>query len=163
MSELTPKGPGLAKVHLWRRPGCTSLTGPFHSLNFRPSWPSLGVAGQTASSEHLKLLFESINWHSSTNMWENWVIVCFILEHNTGRAISWHLGHGILEMLFWIMSPVSCLKGVISYKRVTDRCARRVVTKLCFALKVELLIAGEEKERKNWKVAIWKFCGRDQS
>lgn len=60
---------------------------------------------------------------------------------------SCHLGHGILEILSWIMSSASHLKGMISYNWVTDCYTHRVATELqlCFALKVEFLIAREEK------------------
>lgn len=48
------------------------------------------------------------------------------------------------------MFSVSSLKGMISYNWTTDHCACRVVTEhqLCFALKVEFLIAERKKKEE---------------
>lgn len=58
------------------------------------------------------------------------------------------------------MSSVSSLKGMISYNWVTDCCAHRVVTQLqlCFALKVEFLIAREEKGERIEKLQYEHFA-----
>lgn len=113
-----------------------------------------------------------LHWASEAALWLPFTYIFSLTRRKIGsfsilfwRIIqagqsSCHLGRGIVEILFWITSSVSCLKGMISYNWVTDCCAHRVVTELqlCFALKVEFLIAREEKGERIEKLQYEHFA-----